>query len=147
MSYFGSPLYFGPFAQAGAGAIAASPNFAARHELLIDDVFEVIYAEFPEGGDVAVFEGYSELEKAEDALVVVKESSRYILQNEETIDVRFTAQARGTRVAEKIVLRAVEALERNPLTQIVRRDGMDHGFAEQIDVETLQVASQIVEVR
>lgn len=149
MSYFGFDNYFGPFAASGAGAIPPAHNFAARHELLIDDVYAAIFAEFPEGGPVAVFEGYSDLQDHEDdALVVVKESSRYILQNEETIDVRFTGQARGSRDAEKIVLRAVEALERHPMTQVVRRDGMDHGYAEELGFDgPREVATQIVEVR
>ena len=143
MSYFAT--YFG-----GAAGVASARAFhyAARHEYVIDDVFDIIHAEFePDGERVSVWDTYSDVDTDQDGVVVREVGDRRILTNVETIDVRITAQADGSRNAKRLLDRAVNALEISDITSILRRDPLDVGFVEEIGDNGKEVASQVVEVR
>ena len=145
MSYFGNPLYFGVGDAAGA---AQFHSYGAGNDSIIDDVFEVIQREAirPNAPPFLVWESYSQAND-EDGVVITQESTRYVLQNEETIDVRFTSQATSSRKAQRIVKRCVEALEKDMMTQIVRRDGMDISESDNTESADRYMAAQVVEVR
>ena len=142
MTYFAS--YFG--AQTG-GAVAQAYH-AGRHEFIIDDVFDIVFAEFePDGDAVSIWDTYSDVDADQDGVVVREVGDRRILTNVETIDVRLTSQAQGSRNAKRLLDRAVNALEMSDMTSIVRRDPIDVGFVEEIGDNGKEVASQVVEVR
>ena len=143
MSYFAT--YFG--AGAGdSGAAGFAHTYGAGNDSIMDDVFTVIQAEAKRAPAFEVWETYSQA-NANDGVVLDQISSRFVLQNEETVDIRFTAIGKTTRRAPAIIKRCVESLERHMLTQVVRRDGMDMSEAEDVDEEGRYLATQVVEVR
>ena len=118
MSYFGSPLYFGPF---GAVASAAVSIPAPQGETLLDEVFSIVEPAMKRLWDIRTFDTVADAGTSE--CVIIAKTGESVLRggdwyNEEKITIRLTGCSIDPRRAEDIEESAFRALLDSPMLSV-----------------------------
>lgn len=134
--------YFG----SADGAVATRRTLGNQNASIMDDVMDVMFAEFPEDGGIRVFENYADPVK-DDCIVLEQTNDRTVLDHELTITVRFTALANTTREARRIIDRALTAIDESSFCNVADRYSFRTYYGEDSGVEGKEMASRDAEIR
>ena len=146
MSYFGSPLYFGPFASAGG---AAAAQVVPAGDTLFDDVMAVLRVKFPKNGDVNLWDTVAD--EGGDACIV-QQVTESVLRggdwyNVDSITVQVTGASENPRRAADIADIAFNELLRADSISVSTDLGTNKTFEQSQEDDGMFFVSHTLEVK